>query len=344
MKVLKQISLVIVAALFTFPVIAQSQADAITAFNKGYEEANSGNYDAAIEAYREALTIANQIGPDGEDVKQKAQNQIPVVQFKKAVSVYQAFQNSRSVEDLNATIAAFEEVVEVGNEFNDERVVPRAKGNIPRLYYTKSVLLFGQENYEAAMEAVDQALNKNPNYPTAYYHKAKIVKKQGDADGDGIMDEMVDEAMQWYDQAIQVADTQGDREIAETAREAAHDELLAIGTRASEAGNIDYALEILNRALNYDDESANVYYRLAEAYNKDSQPESAVEHANKALDFETGGKTDKAKIYYELGYAHQTLGNKSVACDAFTNALYGPFKSPAEHKMEFELKCDSTAP
>lgn len=343
MKVLKQISLVLVAVLVAIPALAQTQADAITAFNKGYEEANAGNYDAAIEAYREALTIANQLGPDGEEIKGKAENQIPVVQFKKAASVYQKFQKSRSIEDINATIAAFEKVVEVGNEFNDERVTPRAKGNIPRLYYSKSVLLYGNGDYEAAMEAVDQAINKNSNYATAYYHKAKILKKQGDTDGDGIMDENIDEAMQWYDRAIQVANTHGQDETAETASEAAHDELLAVGTRASEAGDSDYAIEILTQALNYNDQSANVYYRLAEAYNKASNAESAIKNAEKALELETGGRTDKAKIYYELGFAQQTLGNKSAACDAFTNALYGPFKSPAEHKMEFELKCDSTA-
>ncbi|WP_020402078.1 tetratricopeptide repeat protein [Gracilimonas tropica] len=343
MKVLKQISLALFATLLAIPALAQTQAEAITAFNKGYEEANAGNYDAAIEAYREALTIANQLGPDGEDVKQKAENQIPVVYFKKAATVYQNFQRSRSVEDLNATIAAFEETVKVGEEFNDQRVVPRAKGNIPRLYYSKSVLLYGDGDYAGATEAVDEAINRNPNYATAYYHKAKIVKKQGDTDGDGIMDDKIDEAMQWYDRAIQVAETQGDDEVADMAREAAHDELLAVGTRASEAGDTEYAIEILTQALDYNNESANVYYRLSEAHNKASNPNKAVENANKALTFETGGRTDKAKIYYELGFAQQTLGNKSAACDAFSNALYGPFKSPAEHKMEFELKCDSTA-
>ncbi|HBQ60986.1 MAG TPA: hypothetical protein DD671_15565 [Balneolaceae bacterium] len=343
MKVLKQISLALVAALVAIPALAQTQAEAITAFNKGYEEAQAGNYDAAIEAYQQALTIANQLGPEGEEIKGKAENQIPVVYFRKAAGVYQNFQKNRSIENLDATIEAFKEVVEVGNKFNDQRVVPRAKGNIPRLYYSKSVLLYGNDQLEAAMEAVDEAINRNSNYATAYYHKAKIIKKQGDTDGDGIIDEKIDEAMQWYDRAIQVAETVGDDDLAETATEAAHDELLAVGTRASESGDVEYAIEMLTRALNYNDESANVYYRLAEAHNKASNPEEAIDNANQALEYERGGRTDKAKIYFELGFAHQTLGNKSTACDAFTNALYGPFKSPAEHKMEFELKCDSTA-
>lgn len=343
MKVLKQISLALVAALFAIPAVAQTEAEAITAFNKGYEEASAENFDAAIEAYRQALTIANQLGPDGEEIKGKAETQIPLVHFRKAASIYQNFQNDRSVENLDATIEAFEEVVEVGNEFNDERVVPRAKGNIPRLYYSKSVLLYGNDEFEAAMEAVDEAINRNPNYATAYYHKAKIVKKQGDSNGDGIMDENIDKGLEWYDRAIQVAEAQDDVDLAEKASEAAHDELLAVGTRASEDGNTDYAIEILTRALNYDDESADVYYRLAEAHNKENNAQEAIDNANQALDYETGGRTDKAKIYFELGFALQTLGNKTEACDAFTNALYGPFKSPAEHKMEFELECDSTA-
>lgn len=343
MKVFKQISMAVMLALFATTAFAQTKTDAVKAYNAGYEAANNNNYDEAISSYTQALTIANQLGPEGEDIKERAETQIPIVYFKKAVAQYQQFQQDRTLSALENTIAAFEEVVQVGNEYNDERVTPRAEGNIPRLYYTKSVILFQNENYEEATKAVDQALNLNSNYATAYYHKGKIIKKQNDTNNDGIIDENIEDMLQWFDRAIQTADATGERETAETTREAAHDELLAVGVSESEAGNLQRSIELLNKAIEYDDESADAYYRLAEVHNKAGNPELAVENANTALDYENGGKTDKAKIYFELGFAHQTLGNKSVACDAFSNALFGSFKSPAEHKMEFELKCDSTA-
>jgi hypothetical protein len=34
--------------------------------------------------------------------------------------------------------------------------------------------------------------------------------------------------------------------------------------------------------------------------------------------------------------------NIPEACSAFADALYGSFKASSEHKMKFELKCEST--
>lgn len=344
MKVFKFNFLAVALVLIASSAFAQTQTDAVKAFNSGLEEANAGNFDAAIASLTQALTIAEKLGPEGEDIKNRSERQIPTVYFKKAAAVYRNYQQSRDLADLDEAIAAFREAADVAEEFNDDQIASRAKGVIPQFFYQKSVTYYSNEDYEKSNEAVDKALNENSNYAAAYYQKAKIIKKVNDTEGDGIIDQNIDEMLEWYDRAISVGQATNKRDIAEKAREAAHDELLAVGTTASEDGKLDNAIEMLTKALNYNDESADVYYRLAETYNKAGNPEKAVENANQALDYENGGRTDKAKIYYELGYAHQTLGNKSVACDAFSNALYGSFKSPAEHKMEYELKCDSTAP
>lgn len=344
MKVLKFSSIATVLVLMATTVFAQTKTEAIQAYNAGLEAVTANNYEKAIASLNQALTIANQIGPDGVDIKTRAENQIPTVYFRKASAQYKAFQKSKDVKDLNSAITAFQEVVTIGEKFNDTKVAPRAKGVIPQLYYTKSVIFYNNGEFTKADQAVDEAINKNSNYAVAYYQKAKILKKQSDTNDDGIIDNNVDQLLNWYDRAIQVGDATNQGDIADKAREAAHDELLAVGTRASEEGNVTYAIEMLTTALEYNSESPNIYYRLSEAYNKNSNAQKAVDNAQKALEYENGGKTDKAKIYFELGYAQQTLGNKSQACDAFTNALYGSFKSPAEHKMEFELKCGKTTP
>ena len=343
MKVLKRSSIAIVLALMASTVFAQTKTDAIKAFNAGYEEAKEGNYEAAISSYTQALTIGNQLGPEGEDIVNRAKQQIPAAYWNKAKEVYTQFASNKTLDNLEATINSFQDAAEAGEEYGNDQVAAAAGGNVLKMIYQKSIILYNNGDMELAMTAVDRALNRNSNYAAAYYHTAKIVKKMNDTDDDGIIDQNVDELLNWYDQAIQKGEATNNRDVVDKAREAAHDELLAVGTRQSEEGNIQDAIATLTRAIEYDDESADVYYRLAEASNKASNYDKAVEYATTALDYENGGKTDKAKIYFELGYAHQTLGNKSVACDAFTNALFGSFKSPAEHKMEYELKCDSTA-
>lgn len=343
MKAFKITTIATVLVMMAIPVFAQSQTDAINAFNKGLEEAQDGNYNEAISLLEQALTMANQLGPEGEDIKERISTQIPTIYFKRAAAGYKSFQQSRSLEDLEAAIASFREAGEVADEFSDDGISQRAKSVVPQLYYQMSVMHYSNEEYKLANEAVDQALNLNSNYALAYYQKAKIYKKANDTEGDGIIDQGYDEMLEWYDRAISTGESTNNTEVVEKSQDAAHDELLAVGTRASQDDNLDLGIEMLTRALDYG-ESANVYYRLAESYNKKGNAEEAVSFAKRALELESGGRTDKAKIYYELGYAHQTLGNKSDACDAFTNARFGSFKSPAEHKMEFELKCDSTAP
>lgn len=344
MKVLKISLCAILLGLIAFQVHAQDRTQAVQLYNKGLEEAQADNYDAAISTFTQVISVAEQLGPEGEDIKVNAESQIPKMYFAQARSFYQEFQSSRDLAKLDEAIDAFQTTIEISEEYNDDRYAPTAESAIPQLYYAKSVLLYNQEEFEASEKAVDQALNLNSNYAAAYYQKAKIFKKKNDSEDDGIIDQGVDEMLEWYDRAIQVGESTDKMDIADKAREAAHDELLAVGTRASESGDLDSALEMLGKALTYNNASANVYYRLAEVHNKAGNPEEAIENATQSLEYENGGRTDMAKIYYELGYAHQTLGNKSEACDAFTNALYGSFRQPAEHKMEFELKCDSAAP
>ncbi len=344
MKAFKITTIATVLVMLATSVFAQSQTDAINAFNKGLEEAQANNFNEAINLLEQALEMANQLGAEGEDIKERVSQQIPTIYFKKAAASYKSFQQSRSLEDLDSAIGAFEEAGEVAEEFSSDQIAQRANSVVPQLYYQKSVVHYSNDEFDLADEAVSEAMNLNSNYALAYYQKAKIFKKKNDSEDDGIIDQNYDELIQWYDQAISIGESTDKSEVVEKAREAAHDELLAVGTRASEDGNMELAFDMLTRAIEYNSESANAHYRLAEAHNKDGNAEQAVEHARRALELETGGRTDKAKIYYELGYAHQSLGNKSDACDALTNALYGSFKSPAEHIMEYELKCDSTAP
>lgn len=344
MNILKISSLALVLVLVATSVFAQSKRDAIELYNAGLEEAKEEKYDAAISSFTQARSIAEEIGEEGEDIQTRTERQIPAMYYQKARAAYATYQSDRGIDNLETAINAFKEASEVAEEFEDERIAPRAKGVIPQLYYQKSTLLYNEEDYEGAKEAVETALNENSNYALGFYQQAKIHKKMNDTNGDGVIDQELDELLNYYDQAITVGQSTDKADVVERAQDSAHDELVALGTRASDDDNISEAISLLERALTYFEQSAEAHYRLAAAHNKANNPNEAVTHAQQAIEFENGGRTDRAKIYFELGYAHQTLENKSEACDAFSNALYGSFKSPAEHKMEFELKCGSNAP
>ncbi len=334
MKDLKRIFLVFVFAIASVAVQAQDgNTEAINTYNEALELAQAKDYDAAISKYREAITIAEGLGADGEDIKTRSENAIPKMYFSKAIDAYNTFKSSPSIPNLDAAIAQFSEARTVGADSGDDQVRDRARGVLAQLHYQKGTMLFKRENFTEAEEALNNAIQVNPNYAKAYYQKGLVHKKTSPNDLDGIMN--------WFDRAISVGEEVNDGAVVRSATNSAHAELLFRGAKLIEQGQNTRAIELLQLSLEYDNTSADSYYRLAEASNKLGNRDNAIRYANQALSHESGGNTDKAKIYFELGLAHQAKGNKGGACDALNSASYGSFKAPAEHKMEFELKCES---
>lgn len=331
---LKSILVLLILAFTSVFVQAQSNlTDAINAYNQAREVAQQKEYDNAISLYEQAITIANELGSEGEDIKVRSQKAIPKLYFTKAVDSYNTFRGDVSIPNLDVAIDNFQVAQEVGQESDDQDVARKSQGVLAQLHYQKATMLFKREEFEAADESLNQAINTNPNYAKAYYQKGLVYKKTNYDDVEGIMS--------LYDRAIMVAEQTNDNVTARKARESAHAELLYRGGKANEAGNSTKAIEFLELSLEYNPSSSDSYYRLAEASNKLGRRDAAIQHANKSLELEQGGSTDKAKIYFELGVAYQAKGQKGKACDALTNASYGSFKAPSEHKMEFELKCES---
>lgn len=335
MKVFNKILFLSFVALFSTSLIAQStHEDAVKSYNAGDAQAKAKEYDKAIESYKQAAEIGEELGtPQGTDIKTRSEQQIPKVQINKAGSLFNAFRTSKQIPDLDKAITEFERTVEIAEEYGDERVMQTAQGYVPQLYYQKGTMLFKQEKFEEADAALNSAIQANSNYAQPYYTKGLVAKKLSDD---------INDALRWFDQAIVVADKTNKGQIARQAKNAAHGELLFRGSKLIESKSYSEAIDLLNLATEYDAESSDAYYRLAEAFNKQAKYDSAIKNAKTALEFEKGGKTDKAKIYFEMGFAYQMKGSKADACSAYTNASFGSFSAPAKHSMEFELKCEST--
>ena len=326
-------SIVLVASA---SLVAQDQAAAITAYNEARELAQAKDYSAAIDKYSEAIEIASQLGEGGEDIKNRSEKQIPKLYFTIAVDAFNEFRSGPSLEKLDATIELFIQSEEIGINSGDTDVQRKSTSVLAQLNYQKGLMLFKREMFVESVEALDEAIRINPNYAKAFYQKALVHKKNSPEDVDGIMG--------WYDQAIATAIRVNDSEVERLANQSAHGDLLFRGAKAIEAGNNTQAIELLQSSLDYFSESSDSYYRLAEASNKLQRYNDAIQYSSQALGHETGGNTDKAKIYFELGLANQMLENKGEACSAFESSSYGSFKQPSEYKMEFELKCKSTRP
>lgn len=338
MKSLKSRITVFLLGLFIFglgqTVEAQDRKEAVQTYNSAREMVQNGDYQKAIEQFKKAIEVGKQIGPEGEDIVDRAEAKLPEVYRQIALDEYRAFKQNQTLSNLDATINAFQETKDVAAEYGNSQVSNQANGVINQLLYSKSIIQYKQQNFQDALATLDEVIANDPNYAKAYYQKGIVLKK---IDGTEL-----ERSLELFDQAIEVAKKTNDSQIVSRAKNAARDELVYRGATATENKNFSRAKELLNKALEYDSSSADAHYRLAQAYNKTQDWQQAVDHSKEALGLETGGRTDKAKIYFELATAYQGLGQKENACGAYGNAAYGSFKSPAEHQMEYELKCENS--
>lgn len=309
------------------------RAQVVELYNAGQELAGSNEFDEAIDRFREALALAEE--NDLDDITERITAQLPRIYQSRASAAYRTYQNERTVQSINTAIDYFEDAAEAGEEFGNDEVVQRSRAAVPQLHYIRGVLQYRAENFEDALASVETAIELNPNYATAYYQKAIILKKMTPNDLESILE--------WYDRAIEVAEQTNDTRTAQNARESVTEELIYRGSNLIQDQRIGPAIEILQRVENYNSRSASAHYRLAEAYNKRGNWDAALEHATRALEYESGGVVDKAKIYFEMGMAYKGNGDKNNACNAFENANYGDFSDPATHELEFELKCEGYA-
>lgn len=340
MKSSKILLSLVTALAFTFVIVDQSaaqddpRAQAVEKFNEAQEYAGNREFDNAISTYREALAIAQE--NDLDDIVERIVQNLPRVGHSRASNAYSTYQSDRNISNATAALEAFKASKELAEEFGDNQIAQQARGAIPQLYYLRSVHEFRDENYDAALADLETALELNENYAVAYYQKGVVMKAKTPDDFDSFME--------WYDKAIEVAERTDDSRTLNNARNGARDELIYRAVNLAEERRFGRAIELLEKVEKYDSESASAHYRLAEIHNERGNWNRALEHARRALDLESGGVTDRAKIYFELGTAYKGQGETSNACDAFENARYGDFTDPANHELQFELECPGHRP
>ncbi|MEX2640421.1 MAG: tetratricopeptide repeat protein [Balneolales bacterium] len=316
------VAFLMLATVLTQIADAQSRTDVVEKFNEGFEQVQAGEDLAAIETFEETLELAEAVGGEVDDIRDRVRSQIPQLYFRHAANLFRA-------GNIDAAIDAFQETINYAEQYGDNNTRTRAENILPRLYLSKGNAQYRDGELNAALEAYDNALERNPNYPQAVYQKGLVYRQMDDLDG----------ALQQFDQAIDLALNAGEMDMVDRASRAAQDYLIYLGGNAKEDENYSRALDLLQQALAYDESSAEVFYRLAEVHNNLGNWDEALQNGNIAIEHESGGPTDQAKIWFEIGLAYKNQQNEAQACEAFQNASYGSFQAAAEHELEYELDC-----
>lgn len=321
-RLVLNVSMLLVVAFCATSVAAQTYTDAVTAFNEGDELARGGKHKEAIAAFERVINISNALGAEGAEIKKKAEDYIPQLHFANAVGL------AREGKLLDAA-TAFEATINVSRRYNNANLSQRAQQGLLQAYYSAGNQALQAKNFDKSIELYDKAIGVQNTFAQAYYNKGLALRNLGRGD----------EALEQYDRAIQLAQTSRNNQILEAATGAARNYLLLKASESKNAKKYPETVALLNQAIAYKEADAELHYRLAEVHNVMAQFDNAIESANKALEYETGGPVDRARIWFELGYAYKFKVNVSAACEAYKNASFGDFRAGAEHAMQHELKC-----
>lgn len=302
---------------------AQTRGEAVEAFNEAQEFVRAENYPEALEKFQETYQIADNVGAEAEDIRDRAASQIPGVQVRIATAAYQA-------RDFNRAVEEFDKAAEFADQFDNSEIATRVRNNILVVLLQAGNSELNNENYDAAESYYKQAIERNANYPNPYYQLGIVERRRGNLDA----------ALEQFDRAIQVARASGREEVAGSAEQSARNFLFERGSRMLEDERHRQAIDLLERALEYDMNHADSYFRLAQAHNNMGNYDQAIQSATRALDLEDGGNVERAKSYFELGIAYMNQENTNQACSAFQNASYGSFRSNAEYHLEHDLECN----
>ena len=330
-KGLLAIFAVALVGVFSPEANAQDKRAAVQTYNEAQELAKNKKYEQSIAKFKEAISISEKLGAEGSDIVTRAKDKLPGVYFDIALNDYRTFQSSPSVSQIDATIASFKKAAEAGDQYGKKSIADKARGVVPKLMYGKASLQYKQGNNEAALATVNQVIESNPDYATAYYQKALILKRTAS----------FNDMINMLEKTVEVAESSGNNKIATKAKEKASAELVSRGGNMVNDKDYSGAIDALSKALEYSPESADANYWLAKAYNSRGDWDQALTYGQKAIDLENGGRTSKAKIYFDIATAYKGKGNYSNACSNFSNAAYGQFRQSAQHQMEYVLKCES---
>ena len=315
---------VLVIALFTLSLNAQTINEVIESFNAGAAEVTAGNYESAITNFESTIEQATALGAEGDEMKAKAEMQIPQLYYRMAMDTYKA-------KDIPGAIVKFEETVAACDKYGNDDVKGKSLKYIPPLYNSNGNTQLKAGDFEGAIASFDKAVEYQPDYARAIYGKGLVYRKQKDQDN----------MVATLEQAIEVgnnADPVDEKTVA-AATKILKDGYVNAGKLAFKDENYADAISNFESSFKYDPENAEVYYLICVCHGRQGEFEKAVESGTKALEYEEDDVDKKARVYYEVGNAYVKLVEYEKACAAFKNCLVEPYTASVQHQIDNVLKC-----
>ncbi|MBS0011394.1 MAG: tetratricopeptide repeat protein [Bacteroidales bacterium] len=328
MGVLKKesINILILFALLGFSPLVYGQTsinDVKSSFNQAVQMEKI-NPEAAINSYEQVVSLAEEVGgEEAEQIKEQALSRIPRM-------YYEAAKKHAGQKDYEGSIKMLDASIESFNALGDDRNVRRSLNTILSIRNVQGAAALGEGNFTEALGFYDDALQRDPGYTKGYLGKLLIYDEMED------VDKMEEVALM----GLGACEQQRDNSTAGDIKKVMRTHYFNDAQTAMAEKDYPEAESKLESSIEYGNSNVIVHFQLGLAQKGQSKWADALASFNEALELETGGPEDKAKIYFEMAGAYQQLGQNEEACQAYRNALYGEYEEASEYQIENVLACD----
>ena len=289
---MKKIFLLFAAALMAAGVAsAQDINKAIELANNGNEAFQMGEYQLAIDAFKQSLTIAEGLGEAGAEHAGTCKTAICNIYLANAKNLIKA-------SDFDGALAKLNETISVAEGYGAAETVADAKGLIPNVYMAMGNASLKAKDMASAIASYTKVTEIDPANGDAYLRLGRALAATG----------KINDAVAAYETAAANGE-------AKDANKQLSNLFLKIAQASRKTQKWDVVLENAKKALSYL-ESANAYNFAGEASVKLGQNAQGIEYFEKFLQLSPNAKgANQAK--YQIAEAAKASGNKAKAIEYF---------------------------
>ena len=307
---MKKIILTLAAVILSAGLIsAQDMAQATETAQNANESLVAKDYAKALEGFKEALTLAQACGEEGEELANTCKSVIPSI-------VLSIAKNEIKEAKYDEGIAQLEEAIKAAEEFGNDDVIGEAATLIPQVKKQKAVALYNDKDYAAAAEAFKEVLAADPEDGASALRLAMALTNTGDKEG----------SIEAFKQAAANGqEANANKQLAniflKDAQQLLKDKKYKEAIAACEESNA-YV------------ESANAYKLAASAASQLKDNAKAIGFYEKYLAVSPDAK-DANGIITTLAVLYQQSGNKAKAIEYYTKVQNDPqYGAPAKQQLE----------
>ena len=296
---MKKIFLFFAAAFMAAGVAsAQDINKAIELANGGNEAFQMGEYQLAIDAFKQSLTVAEALGEEGAEHANTCKTAICNIYLANAKNLLKS-------SDYNGALAKLNETISVAEGYGAEDTVADAKELIPNVYMAMGNSALKAKDMANAISAYTKVTELNPANGDAYLRLGRAYAAVG----------KVNDAVAAYESAAANGEANdANKQLSKLYLKVAQ----ACAKAKDNKGTIENAL----KANSYF-EDANAYKLAASASQKMGNNAQCIEFYEKYLAAKPNAK-DAAGVTFTIAALYQQMGNKAKAVENYTKVASDP--------------------